>query len=68
LLDDLDDWLSEEEAATAADKTVRTLRQWRRRGVGPPYTRFGRTIKYRRRSFVEHYRQSEITPRQSGMK
>jgi hypothetical protein len=62
LLDDLDEWLTEEEAAAAAGKTVRTLRQWRRRGVGPPYTYFGRTVKYRKPAFVEHYRRSEINP------
>jgi hypothetical protein len=62
MLDDLDEWLEEEEAAAAVGKTVRTLRQWRRRGVGPPYTHFGRTIKYRKRSFVEHYRRREIKP------
>jgi hypothetical protein len=62
LLNDLDEWLSEEEAAAAAGKTVRTLRQWRRRGVGPPYVFFGRTVRYRKPAFVEHYRRSEITP------
>jgi len=62
VLDDLDEWLTEEEAAAAAGKTVRTLRQWRRRGVGPPYTYFGRTVKYRKPAFVEHYRRSEINP------
>jgi len=62
MLDDLDQWLTEDEAAAAAGKTKRTLRQWRRRGVGPPYTRFGRTIKYRKPAFISHYRRSEIKP------
>jgi hypothetical protein len=64
MLDDLDQWLTEDEAAAAAGKTnnKRTLRQWRRRGVGPPYTRFGRTIKYRKPAFVAHYRLNEISP------
>ena len=62
MLDDLDEWLSEDEAAAAAGKTKRTLRQWRRRGVGPPYARFGRTIKYRKLAFISHYRQTEIKP------
>jgi hypothetical protein len=62
VLDVLDEWLSEQEAAAAAGKTVRTLRQWRKRGIGPPFTRFGRTVRYRKPTFIEHFRQSEITP------
>ena len=62
MLDNLDEWLSEEEAAAAVGKTVRTLRQWRRKGVGPPYVYFGRTIKYRKPAFVAHYRRNEISP------
>jgi hypothetical protein len=61
MLDDFE-WLSEQEAATAIGKTVRTLRQWRRRGIGPPYTFFGRTIKYRKPAFVQYYRRREINP------
>jgi len=62
MLYDLDQWLTEEEAAVAVGKSIRTLRQWRRRGVGPPYAYFGRTVKYRKPAFVDHYRRSEITP------
>jgi hypothetical protein len=65
MLDDLDEWMSEAETAAAAGKTVRTLRQWRRKGVGPPYAYFGRTIKYRKPAFISHYRQSEINPRRN---
>jgi hypothetical protein len=60
LLDD--EWLSEAEAAAAIDKCLRTLRQWRKRGVGPPYTHFGRTVKYRKRALAEYFRASEIDP------
>ena len=62
MLADLDEWISEKEAAAAVGKTVRTLRQWRRRGVGPPYAYFGRTVKYRKPAFVAHYRRIEIKP------
>ena len=62
MLDDLDEWLTEEETAAAVGKTVRTLRQWRRRGVGPPYTYFGRTVRYRKPAFLKYYRQREINP------
>jgi hypothetical protein len=48
---------------------LRTLRQWRRRGIGPPYVLFGRTIRYRKTTFIEHFRRAEIRPvhtRKSG--
>jgi len=60
--DALDEWLTEEEMAAALHKSVRTLRKWRHRRVGPPYTHFGRTVKYRATAVVEHYRQSEVIP------
>jgi hypothetical protein len=66
---ELDEFLTEEEAAAAIGKSLRTLRQWRRRGVGPPYVLFGRTVRYRKPAFVEHFRQTEIRPvhtRKSG--
>jgi hypothetical protein len=58
----LDEWATEAEAATAIGKTVRTLRHWRRKGVGPPYALFGRTVKYRKTALVEHYRVLELHP------
>ena len=64
----LDDWLSESEAATEIGKSVRTLRQWRRKGKGPPFAHFGRTVKYRRSALIEHYRLAEIIPVHSRKK
>ena len=58
----LSDWISEEEAAAAVDKTVRTLRDWRKRREGPPYARFGRTIRYHQASFIRHFEASQIMP------
>jgi Helix-turn-helix domain len=66
---ELDEFLSEEEAVAAIGKSLRTLRQWRRRGIGPPYVLFGRTIRYRKTTFIEHFRRAEIRPvhtRKSG--
>ena len=56
------EWLSEDEAAAALGKSVRTLRKWRHQRIGPPYTLFGKTIRYRGPTLVEHYKQSEVTP------
>ena len=62
MLDEFDEWLTEQEAAAALRKSVRTLRKWRGQRIGPPYVHVGRTIKYRKPALVEHYRQSEIKP------
>jgi hypothetical protein len=68
-LDTLEDWMDEDEAAASVRKTIRTLRDWRKRGEGPPYTRFGRTVRYHRPTFVEFFKASQIQPvrsRRSG--
>jgi hypothetical protein len=57
-----DAWLGEAGAAAELGKSVRTLRDWRKRGVGPPYALFGRTIKYNRQTLAEHFKAKEITP------
>jgi len=58
----LEDWLTEAQAAAAVNKTVRTLRQWRKRGEGPPYAYFGRTIRYHRPAFIDFFKASQIVP------
>jgi hypothetical protein len=58
----LADWLTEDEVAAETGKRVRTLRSWRKLGKGPPFTRFGRTIKYRRDSLVAYFKAQEETP------
>ena len=55
-----DEWMSEAEAATEVHKTVRTLRQWRKKRQGPPYAFFGRTVRYHRASFIRHFEASQI--------
>jgi hypothetical protein len=59
---ELDEWLGEQETAAAIKKSVRTLRDWRRKGMGPPFAYFGRTPKYRTSALVEHFRASEMKP------
>jgi hypothetical protein len=58
----LDEWMSEAEAAAEIGKTVRTLRQWRRRRTGPPYAHFGRSVKYHRPTFVEYFKSIQVMP------
>jgi hypothetical protein len=58
----LADWLDEDEVAAETGKKVRTLRSWRKQGKGPPFTRFGRTVKYRRDSLIAYFKSQEETP------
>ena len=58
----LAEWLTEDEVAAETGKKVRTLRSWRKQGKGPPFTRFGRTVKYRRDSLVAYFKSQEETP------
>jgi hypothetical protein len=58
----LDEWMSEAEAAAEVKKTVRTLRDWRKRREGPPYAYFGRTVRYHRPTFVEFFKANQIMP------
>jgi hypothetical protein len=58
----LDEWMSEAEAAAEVHKTVRTLREWRKRREGPPYAYFGRTVRYHRPTFIEFFRTNQIVP------
>jgi hypothetical protein len=57
-----DEWMGEAEAAAEVHKTIRTLRQWRKKRIGPPYAFFGRTVRYHRASFMRHFEASQIMP------
>jgi hypothetical protein len=62
----LDDWLDEADAAKAIRRSVRTLRTWRRKGIGPPYAYFGRAIRYNQHNLREHYEAAQVIPVRSG--
>ena len=57
-----DEWMSEAEAAAEVKKTIRTLRQWRKRRIGPSYAFFGRTVRYHRPTFIEFFNANQIVP------
>jgi hypothetical protein len=48
----LDDLLTEKEAAQLRRQSVRTLQSERVRGVGPAYVKLGRSVRYRRGDVV----------------
>lgn len=47
-----DELLTELQAAIFLTLSSRTLQAWRLKGVGPPYVRLGRAIRYRRSDLV----------------
>jgi hypothetical protein len=57
-----DEWLGEAGAAAELGKSVRTLRDWRRQGKGPPYALFGRTIRYNRQALADHFKAQQVIP------
>ena len=58
----LSDYLTKHEAAVELKRNPRTLDRWRRWGVGPPITRMGRTILYRRTSLEKWLASCEFQP------
>jgi len=50
-------------AAVAVGKSIRTLRQWRRRGVGPPYAYFadGKALRTLVEKYTAHRNQANDT-------
>jgi len=46
----LSEFLTKEELAAELRRNVRTLDRWHALGIGPPRTRIGRTVPYRRAS------------------
>ena len=62
----LADYLSEHEAAPKLKQTVRTLRSWRQRGEGPPWTKIGRLIYYSRAGIGQWLKSLEHKPVRSS--
>jgi predicted DNA-binding transcriptional regulator AlpA len=55
----LADFLTQDEAAAALKICERTLDRWRRLGEGPPITKLGRRVLYRRSSLQAWLRTRE---------
>jgi hypothetical protein len=43
-------------------KSVRTLKLWRQKGIGPPYTYNGDEVLYRKKSTSEYLLSQEVVP------
>ena len=55
-------YLTEEQLASELDRSVRTLKYWRKHRRGPPWTQIGYSVLYRRDSVVHWLQQQEIVP------
>jgi hypothetical protein len=62
----LADCLPEKQVAREIGVTVRTLRTWRVRRCGPPWTKVGREVFYRRVAFCEWLKAQEQQPVRSS--
>ncbi len=56
------DRLSEAEFAQRIGTTTRSLREWRAKRTGPPYTRSGRRIEYSWIKYLRHLADTEQQP------
>lgn len=54
-------WLTPEEVADLLNVTLRTIYQWRWKGYGPPFAKFGKHIRARR-SDVEAWADAQKSP------
>jgi len=58
----LEGYLNETQCAKLLKNTVRTLRNWRAKGIGPAYTRVGQKVHYRVEAINEWLLANEVTP------
>jgi hypothetical protein len=54
--------INEAQAATLLAVQKQTLRSWRSRGIGPPYTRVRRCIRYSRAALCEYLARHTTMP------
>jgi uncharacterized protein YjcR len=58
----LEGFSPEHEVACELGVSVRTLRSWRQRRVGPPWTEMGKKILYRDAAIIGYLESQEIKP------
>lgn len=58
----IDGYLTEAQLASKLDRTKRTLRLWRARGLGPAYTRLGNIVVYRDEALRDWLIRNEVQP------
>ena len=61
--DDPDTLLSTKDAAVELRLRPNTLEIWRFKGIGPPYVKIGRSVRYIRRDLRDYVVQHKVAPR-----
>ena len=64
----LGDYLTEKDLASALGLTVRAIRYWRVKRIGPPWTKVGQKVFYRRDAFSHWLRAQEHQPVRSRLR
>jgi len=59
--------LTEVQAADLLRLSSRTLQAWRSQGVGPPFVRAGRAIRYRRSALVSWTTENTVVPQKPAV-
>jgi excisionase family DNA binding protein len=58
----IDDIISEAEAANVLGVKIATLRTWATRRKGPPRIKVGRSVRYRRQTLIAWMTAREVSP------
>jgi hypothetical protein len=58
----LDEFITEDELAVTLRRGKRTLRIWRQKREGPPFTTIGREVMYRKQAVTDWLRSREVSP------
>jgi hypothetical protein len=56
------EYITEKQAAPLGPFAIQTLRNWRHRGIGPPYRKVGTAIRYERGEFLAWLDSYKVTP------
>jgi predicted DNA-binding transcriptional regulator AlpA len=55
-------FIDDQECAEIGGFKTQTLRNWRHKGIGPPYVKIGRSVRYDRAEFIAFLEKRKITP------
>jgi DNA-binding transcriptional MerR regulator len=58
--------LTEKATARLLCVSSRTLQTWRSKGLGPPFVRVGRAIRYDRRRLIEWMNENTVEPKKAS--
>ena len=55
-------YITDHEGAALSGFKVQTLRNWRHKGIGPPYSKIGRAVRYDRAELISFIETRKVTP------